>query len=77
MSLVVDISLNGDRHIARYAIRRLTNTDSTKPVGTINRYEITKCIKPWAWELVGYVDHAYDDPAERLVELAMQKILEE
>lgn len=82
MALVVDISLNGDRHIARYVIRRLTNTDSTKPSGTINRYEVKKEVRYFVdgkfltWEHVGYVDHAYDDKPERLVELAMQKIQE-
>jgi hypothetical protein len=78
MSLVVDISLNGNPRIARYAIRRLTNTDSTKPSGTVNRYAITKVVEGAheEWEFVGYVNHAYDDKPERLVELAMQKILE-
>jgi hypothetical protein len=76
--LLVDISINGRTHLARYGIRRLTNTDSTKPVGTVNRYAITKVVEGAheEWEFVGYVNHAYNDKAERLVELAMQKILE-
>lgn len=85
MALIIEMSLNGTKTIACYGIRRVTHTDVTKPHGEMCRYEIRKAIKNetigcWAWdkrkEPEGYVSHAYDDPVERLVELAMQKIQE-
>jgi hypothetical protein len=77
MSLIIEVSLNGTKTIACYAVRRITNTDKTKPVGTTNTYEIRKSnlIDSWG-KSIGKFEHNYDDPVEKIVELAMKKIQE-
>jgi hypothetical protein len=77
MSLIIEVSLNGTKTIACYAVRRITNTNKSKPVGTTNTYEIRKSLVDGWWSKpIGLFEHNYDDPVEKIVELAMKKIQE-
>jgi hypothetical protein len=77
MSLIIEVSVNGTETIACYAVRRMTNTNTVKPHGTTNTYEIRKSnlVDTWSKPL-GLFEHNYDDPVEKIVELAMKKIQE-
>jgi len=84
MSLIIEVSLNGTKTLACYGITRITNRDENKPVGTTNTYEVRKaydCGYGWGFkkseEPVCHIEHNYDDPVEKIVELAMKKIQEE
>lgn len=77
MALIIEVSENGTKTIVCYAVRRLTNTNNSKPVGTTNVYEIRKSnlVDTWSKPL-GCIEHDYDDPVEKIVELTMKKMLE-
>lgn len=77
MPLIIEVSLNGTKTLACYAVRRLTNTNVVEPHGTTNTYEIRKSnlVNTWSKPL-GHIHHNYDDPVEKIVELTMKKIQE-
>jgi hypothetical protein len=80
MALIVRIMLN-DKMLRCYGARRITNPKVLKPTGTTNVYEIVECAShmyarvPYK-NIIGTVEHNYDEPPEILAYKTLSLVLE-